>query len=829
MSLALPRRAGIKLPPISGVQFATARRRAEETARLRSVEEFGTAEVTLAQIAEQLVISLGWDADDPALLAGLATAELAAEADALVADRELLALVREQAEAGRRMVVVSDTYLGPGDLASLLTGAGYPDRAFERIFVSSSYGVSKSVGLFEAVVDELAIHPTRLLHVGDNVGADVTPLRDLGGRSARWSIARDEAIEMTIREAGHGLVPLWTANVDGEPTGGDAGVTALRARLVPPDDATEPRDRILTGYERFGRLVYGPVLVGLANWICTRAAELGLERLYFFQREGDLLAELVDRVAAARAQSLHTRVLAVSRAALAPARYSRVGVDYLGDLIFGRRPRRAGEVLAEVGLDGVGLRGWSAERRITSADGEELFGLLEERPDLLATVQADLDRRRANLQAYLRGAVDIDTGEIGVVDLGWAGSIQRSLSHALAQIGFAGTIRGFYLATNTGAERHLSATNRNEGFVANLGYPEGFDAVFRNLEVIEQSCLERSGSVLGYGDDGSVLRAHDDIEPAQWHAIARVQDGVRSFLDEWIAHEPRTGVGRLDETDVWRVVARQILRRFCADPTPEEIELFRSWKHDDNKGTRTVEQMIPAVFDGAGAAGAMLADALEMDELLWAAAVTSSNGGARPSIPVGIGATVLDAGQGVRMPAITAVARRAEDLLVAYVGAEAVRLGAVDVALATGPAVVTVRRVTVEADSGDDTIVDRLASFGQFAPGRGTRVVGGNIAFVKGRTLRLRVPMSAYGSRISSPQRVRVLVEVEVKNFEPNPNRFVAAARARGTELAKRAIDRSVPLAVEMAKSAVRQPATRAALADARRMLLRLNDRRGPR
>src|SRR5918995_2904570 len=113
-------RAGIKLPAISGGQFAAARRRAEETARLRSVEQFGTAEVTLAQIIEQLVISLGWDADDASLLASLAAAELAAEADALVADRELLALGREQADIGRRMIVVSETYLAPADLGGLL-------------------------------------------------------------------------------------------------------------------------------------------------------------------------------------------------------------------------------------------------------------------------------------------------------------------------------------------------------------------------------------------------------------------------------------------------------------------------------------------------------------------------------------------------------------------------------------------------------------------------------------------------------------------------------------------------------------------------------------
>ena len=119
---------------------------------------------------------------------------------------------------------------------------------------------------------------------------------------------------------------------------------------------TDSRDRILTGYERFGRLVYGPSLVGFATWICTRAAELGLDRLYCFQREGQLLSEIIGRVAASRGQQLRTDVIAVSRAALAPARHPKVNVHYLADLIYGRRPRKAGEIVAEIGLGERGHR-----------------------------------------------------------------------------------------------------------------------------------------------------------------------------------------------------------------------------------------------------------------------------------------------------------------------------------------------------------------------------------------------------------------------------------------------------------------------------------------
>jgi FMN phosphatase YigB (HAD superfamily) len=825
-------RAGIKLPAISGVQYGATRKRAESTARVRVAEEFGTGEVTLAQVLEQLVIDLGWDLDDAALLDSLVAAELAAEADALVADHELLQLVRDEAATGRRMVVVSDSYLSPGHIGGLLTGAGYPEDAFERTFVSSSFGVSKATGLFEIVAKELDVHPARILHLGDNVGADVKPLRDIGGRSSRWAVARDEAIAMTARETGTDVLPMRVATIDGEPTASDAGVTSLRARLIPPDDMTDARDRILTGYERFGRLVYGPSLIGFANWICTRAADLGLDRLYCFQREGQLLAEIIERVAAVRGQPLRTDVIAVSRAALAPARHAQVNVHYLADLIYGRRPRKAGEIVQEIGLGELGVDGWSGDRLVTMHDADELFRLVAGDGPRLRLVQDDLDRRRASLHRYLRGAVSIDATQIGVVDLGWAGSIQKSLSLGLAQIGFAGTVRGLYLATNAGAEQHLTSTNRNEGFVANLGSPEGFEPVFRNLEVIEQSCLERTGSVVGYDDDGTVRRAHDDISPEQWHAIQRVQDGVRFCVHEWAAHEPPPRSLRPDDADVWRVVTRQVLTRFCADPTREEIELFRGWRHDDNKGTRSVEQMIPRVFEERSPAAAILAGALEMDELLWASAVETLNGGAIESVPVPVRASVKDQGHGRTVPAINAVGRRSGNLVAVYVGGEARRLGAVRVSIGTGPAIVTIKRITVEGEAGDDSMLERYTTFRQIRRGRGASVIADGMAVVKGGSLRLSVPLTAFGMRLLADQRVRVLIELDVDNFHPIPSPVARIAKAGSTAATRWAVERGVsqatelvPTAMKVARSAGGGKAAREVLGSAKKALSKLGGR----
>ena len=248
----------------------------------------------------------------------------------------------------------------------------------------------------------------------------------------------------------------------------------------------------------------------------------------------------------------------------------------------------------------------------------------------LAQVQDDLDRRRPASTGTYAQAVDVDVAQIGVVDLGWAGSIQKSLSVGLAQIGFAGTLRGFYLATNEGAEQHLTATNRNEGFVADLGSPPASSP---------SSATSRSSS--------RASRAHRLRAPLRGTAgccahtttsrrrSGSPSSGCRTACDRASRVGRTRAAGRharRDDSDVWRVVIRQILQRFCADPTHEEIELFRTWRHDDNRAPlRRADD--PRVFEERGPAAAMLAGALEMDELLWAAAVESLNGGA-----VGVGA-----------------------------------------------------------------------------------------------------------------------------------------------------------------------------------------------
>lgn len=813
------RARSIAVPAVEPIPFATARRQAETDARLLAASRVGTSEVTISDIYQQLVLTMGWD-EEPDVADALIAAELGAEADVLVADVELLDLVRKQQAGGRRMVVVSDTYLTSEHVSQLLASTGYPTDAFEAVVTSSEYGVSKSSGLFDVVLSRLGCAAAELLHIGDLPGADVVPLRELGGRTVRWPIARDEAIALTATETGTADLPMSLTHAGDCATAADGGLTSLRARMVFPDDMGTARDRLESGYERFGSLVYGPAMVGFLAWVCGRAQTLGLQRLYLFQREGPFLHDLLEKLQPVMGVDLDLHVLDVSRAALAPARTPNVTLAYIVDQVASRRPRRFADVMTDLGLDGVTVNRWSADDRLTHADAGALRDAIVADRKLLEQAQDHLEIRRRDLYKYVSDHVDLSAERIGVVDLGWAGSIQRSLYEALVHLGFAGRLEGLYLATNSGALGYLDRGNRAEGFLASNGQPTGLEPLFRNLEIIEQSCLAPIGSVRSYDENGAPIRAANEIGSAQWYSIARVQAGAHAFVDEWAVHQ--SGPPSALDTEVWRENVRRILRRFASGPTRSEIELFRSWRHDDNKGVKTTEQLVPTLFENRSVGRAMLAQHLQMDELLWASAIEALNAPPGRTERLDAVADLADDALGRHVAATRVVAVRDDgdhgsgDVVAAYVGGEARRPTEVRLGLSCGPAIVRIHGVTVEIEANGESRTETFTTFGQIKVGRGAKELSADLAVVRGDRLRLIVPMADIGARLGAQQRVRVLVELTAEPFVPNPNPLMQKALTRGEGVARLALQKGAPLAIRMARAAGAGPVIRRVIGEVR-------------
>jgi predicted HAD superfamily hydrolase len=107
-------------------------------------------------------------------------AELNIESKRLSPNRRLLSVLRQLAASGKKIVATSDTYYSTCDLNHLLkTVIG--ENPIAQVYASSDLGLTKRSGrIFLEVAARERIPISRILHIGDNLHADVQMARAAG-------------------------------------------------------------------------------------------------------------------------------------------------------------------------------------------------------------------------------------------------------------------------------------------------------------------------------------------------------------------------------------------------------------------------------------------------------------------------------------------------------------------------------------------------------------------------------------------------------------------------------------------------------------------------
>src|SRR5262249_2081336 len=163
---------------------------------------------------------------------------------------EVLELVRFCRDAGKRVIAITDSYIDAGRLTVLLRLHGV--EGFAATYASCDAGRSKfRGGLFDHVLAREGISADRLLHIGDNLAADVYSARSSGIRSLHYR------------------------------SGGGGG------RL-----SDDPRFRL--GFESLG-----PVFAAFCHLLLLEVKRAGVTRLAFVARDGEFLRAATARLISA--------------------------------------------------------------------------------------------------------------------------------------------------------------------------------------------------------------------------------------------------------------------------------------------------------------------------------------------------------------------------------------------------------------------------------------------------------------------------------------------------------------------------------------------------
>jgi FMN phosphatase YigB (HAD superfamily) len=551
------------------------RRWAEGRARKAASVGMDRGDVSIGEIYAQLLPNAA-----PAERNTAIAAELAAEARHCHAFGPTVALMREAKARGLQVVIVSDTYLDANQLRELIARSAGEDVAglIDRIFCSSTYGKPKAAGLYGDVLRKLEARPHEILHIGDNLKADVGGVAPFGVQTLHL-VQFAEATEERLRHEA-AVSALLHAQGDSEATA-----------LLPHRAALAIADPLVTdAAENFGLSVLGPVLYGFERWLRDEAEALRQERggtvhWLFLMRDGHL-PRLVHQAVDAGAPG---HPIEISRfCAIAASLSNDAAVRGHVELELGLNPETLARQLLVPEADIAAI----VDHRSPEEASVALLVEMRREPRRRATIKASRAFAR-RLVTHVRAMVNPAAGDtLMLVDLGYNGSVQNHVDALLrAELGVH--VAGRYLVLREQDRPGLD----KRGLIASDYYDAfALEAICANVAVLEQVCTTDSGSTIDYAEDGTPIRRANGIKAMQSETRQRIQAGCVRF-----AEVQQSATIRRDDADdalLWRKGAAAVLARVMYLPLAGELAVIERFEHDVNLGSgRTVALFDPTVAE----------------------------------------------------------------------------------------------------------------------------------------------------------------------------------------------------------------------------------------
>lgn len=249
------------------MDFARIRMEMEEKSRKKKQKYQGNREVSYEDIWQTMEEETGIPRE-----MGM-QAEWECEKTYCFGNPYMLEVVGALQKLGKKMIVISDMYLGEKYLKELLRNCGYPE--FFSYFVSCDYGASKNQGNLYEIVKEKTGRKFTYIHIGDNKESDIKQARqhqfdtwyypNVNGLGRKY---RAEDMSAIIGSMYRGLVDAHL----------HCGISSYSK-----------------AYE-FGFVYGGLFVLGYCKWIHDWAEKHEIDKILFLARDGEILSKVYRKI-----------------------------------------------------------------------------------------------------------------------------------------------------------------------------------------------------------------------------------------------------------------------------------------------------------------------------------------------------------------------------------------------------------------------------------------------------------------------------------------------------------------------------------------------------
>lgn len=460
---------------------------ADQNGKDRETDIYAIIEQTFSQILPKKSTSL---------IAEIITYEIKNEINHLYLSKDIAITMNKLKTRGKKIIVCSDMYLGEEHLKEITEHFGIA-AYIDRFYVSSTEKITKGSGrLYQFILKDLAIESNKLLHVGDNFFSDVISPDKLDIKSLYYY---NKPVLKQYKKLSNYLNPKNYQKKNAK--------NSLIKHFFPKKTYT------LDNYEEISYFLT-PVLSLFAYQALLDINSLGIKKIFFLAREGLLLQKIFEEILSNvlvfqdLKKNITFKVIYISRLTSARAIYSNKNLNRLIENCLCATGHLS--ILNFVYTFGLSLKDFSnesiklVEPYLNNID-KKTFIHLYKTTIFGKEINHLLNNNKHYLQRYLSEQGVLSEGKIGLVDLGWGGTIQKNIAHLLKDYPKT-ELFGFYFGTNNLINKeNVSSLDRSTifpGYI--LPYQNDYQTLKLNgvIPFLESVCgCDNIGTTLGYEEN----------------------------------------------------------------------------------------------------------------------------------------------------------------------------------------------------------------------------------------------------------------------------------------------------------------------------------------
>jgi FMN phosphatase YigB (HAD superfamily) len=540
--------------------FANARLKAERRAHI-----FRNAATTLEDIYNELhLISM----IPSSTAAQLMDAEYSLEAELLRVVPESRARILEARRHGHRIVFISDTYFSTTFVFQQLLTHCLAEVG-DGCYTSSAHKKWKRDGkLFLKVMDEERISKDEMCFFGNDYKVDVVPARRNGIAVEHITAANSNRYELSLES--HSLT-----------TGGLSSAIAGASRLA--------RLNVLTCSSReesirdFAASVVAPTLIGYTIWLLNSAQKLGLTRLYFLSRDGEILLKIAKILSVKLNLHCELHYLYSSRKAWGIPSIIKGEANEISWLLERDPGPDLSRLLSRLDISPFDIRiqleklGFYESKWNSRFSSDDLAIIKSEDflQMILPFVMEKANQQRRLLMEYLEGHGLLADTKYGLVDVGWHATLQDSLATILTSKDFA---------IGTGLYFGLISYDSNRKFGFKMAYfmdlqkRTGFRFKMPDLYyLIETMCAGSEGSLSCYTKSHQNDTVSPHFKNSQNHSAINWGLPILHITVESVANNLLLDRALLQTDSDIRGATADILENFWFLPTRNEAHMIAAF------------------------------------------------------------------------------------------------------------------------------------------------------------------------------------------------------------------------------------------------------------